>query len=76
VAKGCFKIPGIDFVETFTPVMRLETFQLLIALATNLGLVIHMVNVVGVYLNRTLEKVIFIMQPPKYDDGTGHICNY
>src|SRR5271168_5155058 len=43
VAKGFSQIPGIDFVETFAPVMRLETFRLLMALATKLGLIIHVV---------------------------------
>ena len=73
VAKGCSQIPGIDFVETFAPVMRLETFRLLIVLATNLGLIIHVVDVVGAYLNGVLEEVIFMLQPPEYDDGTGRV---
>jgi hypothetical protein len=37
--------------------------QLLLALATKLGLVIHMVNMVGAYPNGTLEEVIFMVQP-------------
>jgi Reverse transcriptase (RNA-dependent DNA polymerase) len=45
MAKGCSQIPGIDFVETFAPVMWLETFHLLIALTMKLGLVIHLVNI-------------------------------
>jgi hypothetical protein len=53
--------------------MRLETFRLLIALATKLELVIHVVDVVGAYLNGTLDEVIFMMQPPEYDDGTGRV---
>ena len=73
VAKGCSQIPGIDFVETFAPVMRLETFRLLIALTTKLELVIHVVDVVGAYLNGTLDEVIFMMQPPEYDNGTGRV---
>jgi transposase InsO family protein len=74
VAKGCSQIPGVDFVETFAPVMRLETLRLLLALATELGLVIHVVDVVGAYLNGTLEEIIFMMQPPEYDDGSGRVC--
>ena len=35
MAKGCSQIPRIDFVETFTLVMWLETFHLLIALTMN-----------------------------------------
>jgi hypothetical protein len=73
MVKGCSQIPRIDFVETFAPVMRLETFWLLIALTTKLELMIHVVDVVGAYLNGTLDEVIFMMQPPEYDDGTGRV---
>jgi Reverse transcriptase (RNA-dependent DNA polymerase) len=64
VVKGCSQIPGIDFMETF---------QLLIALTTKLELVIHMVDVVGMYLNGTVDEAIFIMQPLEYDDETGRV---
>src|SRR5271168_2346335 len=73
VAKGFSQIPGIDFVETFAPVMRLETFRLLMALATKLGLIIHVVDVVGAYLNGTLQETIYMEQPPDYDNGTGRV---
>lgn len=73
VAKGFSQIPGIDFVETFAPVMRLETFRLLMALATKLDLLIHVVDVVGAYLNGTLKETIFMAQPPDYDDDTGRV---
>ena len=65
MAKGCSQIPGIDFMETF---------WLLIALTMKLGLMIHVVNVVDVYLNGTLDEVIYIIQP-EYNDGTGWYGN-
>ena len=74
VAKGFSQIQGVDFVETFAPVMRLESFRLLIALATKLDLLIHVVDVVGAYLNGTLKETIYMIQPPDYDDGTGRVC--
>jgi Reverse transcriptase (RNA-dependent DNA polymerase) len=61
-------------VETFALVMRLETFRLLITLATKLELVIHVVDVVGAYLNGKLDEKIFMMQPLEYNDGTGRVC--
>src|ERR1700678_4467485 len=73
VVKGFSQIPGIDFVETFAPLMRLETFRLLMALATKLGLVIHVVDIVGAYLNGTLQEAIYMEQPPDYDDRTGWV---
>jgi Reverse transcriptase (RNA-dependent DNA polymerase) len=71
VAKGCSQIPGVDFVETFAPVMCLEMLWLLLALTMELGPMIHVVNVVDAYLNGTLEEIIFMMQPLEYDDSTG-----
>src|SRR4030095_12163347 len=62
VAKGCSQIPGLDFLETFAPVMRLETFRLLIAIGTELGLVVHVVDGVGAYLNGKIEEDTFLMQ--------------
>ena len=43
------------------------------ALATKLGLLIHVVDVVGAYLNGTLQETIYMEQPPDYDDGTGQV---
>lgn len=74
VTKGFEQIPGIDFGKTFTPVMRLDTLRLLLALATKLGLLIHVVNIIGTYLNRKLSESIYMKQPPRYDDGTGQVC--
>jgi Reverse transcriptase (RNA-dependent DNA polymerase) len=48
--------------------------QVLLALMMELGLMIHMVSVVGTYLNSTLEEIIFMMQPLEYDAGTGCVC--
>ena len=61
-------------MEAFAPVMRLETFRLLIALATKLDLLIHVVDVVGAYLNGSLKETIYMAQPPDYDNGTGQVC--
>jgi hypothetical protein len=74
VAKGFEQIYGIDYGDTFAPVMRLDTLRLLLALATKLGLEIHVVDIVGAYLNGKLEEIIYMKQPPEYDDGTGRVC--
>ena len=47
VAKGFSQIPGVDFDETFAPVVRMETIRLLLALAAHYNLLIHVLDVVG-----------------------------
>jgi Reverse transcriptase (RNA-dependent DNA polymerase). len=74
VAKGYEQQAGIDYGETFAPVMRLDTLRLLLALAAKLALEIHVVDIVGAYLNGKLDEIIYMQQPPEYNDGTGRVC--
>ena len=73
VAKGFSQIPRIDFFETFVPVMRLNTLQLLLAIATTYGLVTHIVDIVEAYLNGELKEQIYMKQIPGYEDGTDSV---
>jgi len=73
VTKGFSQIPSIDFTETFAPVVQLETFWTLIAIAARYKLDIHTMDIVGAYLNGKLNKTIYMEQPPGYEDGTNHV---
>ena len=53
--------------------MHLNTLQLLLAIATMYGLVAHIVNVVGAYLNGELKEQIYMKQIPGYEDGTDSV---
>lgn len=73
VAKGYSQIPGIDFMETYAPTIRLETFRFLIALAARHNLKIHGMDVVAAYLNGKLNEDVYMDQPPGFNDGTGRV---
>jgi len=73
VTKGFSQIPGIDFTETFAPVVWLQTFQTLIAIVACYKLDIHTMDVVGAYLNSKLNETIYIEQPLGYEDRTNHV---
>lgn len=73
VAQGLSQIPSQDFTATHAPVMRLESFRTLIAIAAYLRLDLHQVVVVGAYLNAPLTERIFMRQIPGFEDGTHRV---
>ena len=74
VAKGYSQIPGMDFTETFSPVVRLETIRTLFALAIKMGWEMRQMDVKGAYLNGTLKEEIYMKQPDGFEDGTDNVC--
>ncbi|GKD36012.1 ribonuclease H-like domain, reverse transcriptase, RNA-dependent DNA polymerase [Tanacetum coccineum] len=58
VTKGYVQQPGIDFDEVFTPVARLETIRLLIALAARKGWMIHHLDVKMAFLHGELKEEV------------------
>jgi len=64
VAKGYSQVKGIDFDETFSPVARLATLRLLIALANKHGWKIRNSDISNAYLNAVLsDHEIYVEQP-------------
>ena len=55
VAQSFTQQYGTDFDETFCPVVRQESLQLLMALSVRYGLSIHQVDVMTAFLNGILE---------------------
>ena len=74
VALGCSQIPGIDFTETFAPVVRLESMRAALAIAAIEDLEIIQMDIRGAYLNGELKEEIYMRQPPGFEDGTGRVC--
>ncbi|QRV90583.1 Retrovirus-related Pol polyprotein from transposon TNT 1-94 [Ceratobasidium sp. AG-Ba] len=70
VAKGYSQVEGIDYHLTFAPVLRLDTFRCLCAIAAILDLDMTQLDVVGAYLNGRLEEEIYMEQIPGFSDGT------
>jgi hypothetical protein len=57
VVKGYAQRSGIDYDEVFAPVARLDSVQLLIALATSEGWEVHHLDVKSAFLNGGLQEV-------------------
>ena len=66
VAKGFTQKHGIDYDETFSPVVRFTSVRTLLAFAVQNGMMVHQMDVVTAFLNGTLEEEIYMEQPPGY----------
>jgi Reverse transcriptase (RNA-dependent DNA polymerase) len=51
VIKGCSQCPGFDFNETYSPVVRIETVQTILAMVPQMDLKIQQLDIKGAYLN-------------------------
>lgn len=63
VAKGCGQQLGVNYWETFSPVIRYETIRMLFAIAAEKQLYMHHIDISNTYLNSKLEENIFMKQP-------------
>lgn len=60
VANGFTQKEGEDFFDTYSPVARIATIRVLLALAASYGLQIHQMDVKTTYLYGELEEEIYI----------------
>ena len=68
VAKGYAQTYGINYTETFSPVVRYETIRMVIALAAEYELHLHQMDVSTAYLNSDLTDEVYMAQPEHFTD--------
>ena len=75
VAQGFSQRPGIDFEETYSPVVDASTFRYLISLAVREGLDLRLMDVVTAYLYGSLENEIYMKLPEGFNLPKGYNSN-
>ena len=75
VARGFSQEYGINFNETFSPVIRTESLRLLLTIAIRKQLKLRQFDIKTAFLNGELQELVYIKQPTGYEDGTQRVCN-
>ncbi|BES98092.1 Hydra magnipapillata [Nesidiocoris tenuis] len=63
VARGFTQTYGVDYLETFAPVVKFSSLRLLFALAVELDLNIDCLDVDTAFLYGVLDEVVYMRQP-------------
>ena len=63
VAKGFRQVQGIDYDETFSPVAKLKSVRIMLAISAYYDYEIWQMDVKTAFLNGFLEEELYMMQP-------------
>lgn len=74
VVRGFTQEFGIDYQETFSPVVKFTSIRAILALAASKRMKLRQFDVKTAFLNGVLEENVFMSQPVGYDDGSGRVC--
>jgi hypothetical protein len=76
VLRGFTQCPGVDYDETFSPIVKPATVRTVITLAHSQGWPIHQLDVKNAFLHGTLTKTVYCSQPTGFADPAlpDHVC--
>ena len=63
VAQGFSQSFGVDYEETFSPVVRFETVRTLLSISASKNMEVHHMDVSSAFLNGDLSETIYMKQP-------------
>nr|GEW88175.1 hypothetical protein [Tanacetum cinerariifolium] len=77
VMRGYQKEEGIDFKESFVPVVRMEAIRIFLAYAAHKGFTVYQIDVKTAFLHGSLKEDMYVCQPEGFinADHPSHVYN-
>ena len=74
VARGCEQKFGVDYVEVYAPVARIQTIRTLLALSVEMDYHVHQMDVTTAYIQGDLLETVYMEQPEMFVDNKNKVC--
>uniref|UniRef100_A0A2N9G3J2 CCHC-type domain-containing protein n=1 Tax=Fagus sylvatica TaxID=28930 RepID=A0A2N9G3J2_FAGSY len=76
VAKGFHQQSGVDYDETYSPVIKPTTVRTVLSIAISSGWSLRQIDIQNAFLHGTLSEEVFMSQPPGYQHPIypHHVC--
>jgi hypothetical protein len=68
VAHGFMQRQGIDYGDTFSPVVKPRTIRLVLSVDVSRGWTLRQVDVSNAFLHGYLSEDVYMQQPPSFED--------
>jgi hypothetical protein len=74
VSKGFQQVHGIDYGETFAPVVKMDSIQLALAIVATKGWKFHQMDMKNAFLHGDLSEEIYMEQPQGFMHDSSLVC--
>lgn len=74
VARGCEQKYGVDYLEVYAPVARIQTIRTLLAISAEMSYYVHQMDVTTAYIQGDLSETIYMEQPLLFGNNKNKVC--
>ena len=72
--KGFSQVQGVDYHETFTPVAKMDSIPLVLAISTSKQWEVHHMDVKYAFIHGYIHEEIYMKQPKGYISDSSLVC--